>query len=386
VVAGVVLTACAGEGPARDADADASADRSVSVTQAEASPEEDVISAVDDPGAEGLPEPLVDVDRLVSGGPPPDGIPSIDEPRFDRAADVDFLEPEEPVLAVEVDGEARAYPVQIVIWHEIVNDTVAGVPVAVTYCPLCNSALAFDRRVADRVVSFGVSGLLYNSDLVMFDRQTRSLWPQLEGTAVAGVLTGTELERVPVQTVPWREWSREHPRDLVLNRDTGYERDYGQNPYVGYDEVGTDPFLLDVDADDRLPAKERVVGLGRGEDAVAVTTDRLLEEGTHDLEVGGEVVVLLARGGQASALDRANVADGRDVGVTGAFSPVVDDRRLTFTRRGATFVDDPTGSTWSVLGQATKGPLKGSRLTPVEHVDTFWFSWAAFQPETAIIR
>lgn len=358
----------------------------LSVTQVPASPEEDVTSALDDPSAEGLPAPLVDETRLVSGGPPPDGIPALDDPRFDRAADVDFLEPDEPVLAVSIDGEDRAYPVQILIWHEIVNDTLGDTPVAITYCPLCNSALAFDRRAAGRVLSFGVSGLLYNSDLVMFDRQTESLWPQLEGRAVAGVLTGTTLTAHPVQTVPWQEWRRAHPEALVLNRDTGHDRPYGQNPYIGYDEPDTDPFLLDVEADGRLPAKERVVGLGTGPDAVAITTGRLLQEGTRRTTVKGEPVVLFARRGLASALDRANVADGRDVGTTGAFSPTVQGRDLTFQRRGAVFVDDQTGSTWTVLGRAQAGPLAGTQLRAVPHVDTFWFAWALFQPDTALLR
>ncbi len=357
---------------------------SVTVTQLPASPEEDVESGIENPDADGLPEPLVDVDRLISGGPPPDGIPSINEPKFDKASAVDFLEPDEPVLALEIDGIRRAYPVQILIWHEIVNDTLGDVPVAVTYCPLCNSALAFDRRAADRVLSFGVSGLLYNSDLVMFDRQTRSIWPQLEGQAVAGVLTGTELTAYPIQTLPWQQWLDANPDGLVLNRDTGSSRDYGQNPYVAYDEPDSDPFLLDVEADGRLPAKTRVVGLGDGGDAVAVVTERLLKAGTKALSVGSEPVVLFAKKGLTSALDRATVAGGRDVGVTGAFSPIVKDKELTFSRQDGAFVDAETGTQWSITGAATAGELAGEQLAPVQLVDTFWFAWALFQTDTTI--
>ncbi len=332
-----------------------------------------------------LPTPLVDVDRLISGGPPPDGIPAIDEPRFTTADQVDFLAESEPVLALDLDGIARAYPVQVVIWHEIVNDTVGGTPLAVTYCPLCNSALAFDRRAAGRVLTFGVSGRLYNSDLVMFDRQTKSLWPQLEGRAVAGVLTGTELAAITVQTVPWGVWRDAHPRGQVLTRDTGYDRDYGRNPYVGYDQPDTDPFLLDVEADDRLPAKTRVVGLGEGAAAVAVVTSELQDDGVREVTVDSSPVVLLALPGLASALDTAEVADGRDVGVTGAFSPVVNGQRVTFRRVEAGFVDDQTGSAWSVLGRATSGPLAGTQLDRVRHVDTFWFAWVLFQPDTDLV-
>jgi hypothetical protein len=359
---------------------------SVALGQVASSPREKVASALDDPTAPGLPRPLVDMRRVVSGGPPPDGIPAIDEPRFTRAAAVDWLDGREPVLALTVDGESRAYPVQILIWHEIVNDTVGGVPVAVTYCPLCNSALAFDRRAAGRVLDFGTSGKLYNSDLVMYDRQTRSLWPQIEGRAVAGVLTGTELRRYPVLTVRWDAWRAANPAGWVLNRDTGHAREYGRNPYVGYDEPADKPFLFDQKADPRLPPKTRVVGLGKGTDAVAVTLDRLLPDGVVELQVAGRTVVVWARPGLASALDRSDIPAGKSVGATAAFTPAVDGRSLRFRRAGDHFTDHETGSRWNLLGEAVAGTLTGRRLRPVEHVDTFWFAWAAFSPDTRLVR
>jgi Protein of unknown function (DUF3179) len=251
VVFAVLITSCGGGGRDTAEKAKASANRSgppavaVELPQVPVSPREDVPAALTDPNADGLPAPLVDTGRLLSGGPPPDGIPAIDRPRFLRAADVDFLDPVEPVLVLELGGEERAYPVQILIWHEIVNDTVGGIPVAVTYCPLCNSALAFDRRAAGRVLDFGTSGMLYNSDLVMYDRQTRSLWPQIQGRAVAGVLTGTTLTPYVVSTVSWGEWRAAHPGDWVLSRDTGHRRDYGRNPYTGYDQPDGSPFAFD---------------------------------------------------------------------------------------------------------------------------------------------
>ncbi|MGP3919818.1 DUF3179 domain-containing protein [Nonomuraea sp. 10N515B] len=355
------------------------------------SPAEDVPSALDDPAGKDLPRPLVKVDRLVSGGPPPDGIPSIDRPRFQRSDQVGWLADQEPVLAVEVGTHRRAYPVQIMIWHEIVNDTIGGVPVAVTYCPLCNSALAFDRRSAGRTLDFGVSGLLYNSDLVMFDRQTRSLWSQLEGRAVAGMLTGTRLQRVAVATVPFGQWRQANPLGWVLSRDTGVARDYGRNPYLGYDQPGEDPFLFDQKADPRLPPKTRVVGLGHGTDAVAVavavTLDRLARERVTELQVAGRPVTIWAQPGLASALDTDQIAQGRTVAATGAFDPVVDGRRLRFSAQsqGEHVTDDATGSRWNLLGEAISGPLKGTRLAKVDHVDTFWFAWVAFSPKTEIL-
>jgi hypothetical protein len=173
------------------------------------------------PAGAGLPRPLINPANILPGGPPPDGIPAINHPRFLHTAQVNFLSASEPVLALQIGPDARAYPVQILIWHEIVNDTVGRVPVAVTYCPLCNSAIAYDRRLTGRVLSFGTSGLLYDSNLVMYDRQTQSLWVQFTGQAVAGVLTGHQLRPYPMQTVSWGAWRAAHPGGWVLSRDTG---------------------------------------------------------------------------------------------------------------------------------------------------------------------
>jgi hypothetical protein len=194
-----VLAACAAPGgtsPPGRADA-------VVLEAVAGSAREDVPSALDRIDDPALPPPLVDPARVVSGGPPPDGIPPIDRPRFQPARDVDWLADDEPVLAPAIGSPGRAYPVRILIWHEIVNDTIGERPVAITYCPLCNSALGFDRRLGERVLTFGTSGKLYLSDLVMYDRQTESLFSQIEGRAIAGVLAGVELDRVPVQTVTW---------------------------------------------------------------------------------------------------------------------------------------------------------------------------------------
>jgi hypothetical protein len=219
----------------------------------------------------------------------------------------------------------------------------------------------------------------------MYDRQTESLWSQIEGRAIAGVLAGTELDRVPVQTVTWAQWREAHPDGWVLSRDTGVNRDYGRNPYSGYDDPVTQPFLFDGEPDPRLPPKERVATLGGDADPVAVPLTTLTEAGVVELEVSGRPVIVWAVGGLRSALDTSRIAEGRTVGATGAFDPVLDGRRLAFRREGTDrFVDAETGSSWTILGEAVAGPLTGSRLTPVDHIDTFWFAWAAFHPTTRI--
>ena len=387
IVAAVALSAIAASacGPSSRRAAPV-ARRGERLGQITASPRERVPSALHDPRAGGLPHPLVDPNVLVPGGPPPDGIPAIEHPRFLAPRDVDFLADNEPVLARDVGNDARAYPVQILIWHEIVDDTVGDIPVAVSYCPLCNSAIAYDRRVGSRVLDFGVSGLLYNSSLVMFDRPTESLWSHFTGQAVAGVLTGTTLKPLVVQTVAWRDWRAAHPDGHVLSRDTGFDRDYGRNPYPGYDNVHDQPFLYNGPVDGRYPAKQRVVGIRVGSDALAVIDTPLRAGRVVETEVGGRPLVVWSEPGTASALDSTDIANGIDVGAIGVFDRRIDSSTLTYTSVPGGFRDAQTHSTWNVLGTATAGPLRGRHLTPIEHVDTFWFAWAAFEPATRVLH
>jgi hypothetical protein len=389
---GLLAAACGGddgdgstEPASTDARESAADGTATTVDQAAPSPAEDVPSALDDPDDDSFPEPLIDTAELLSGGPPPDGIPAIDRPKFLAADHVDFLDDEEPVLALEIGDDARAYPLQVMTWHEIVNDTVDGVPVAVTYCPLCNTAIAYGRRLGDRVLDFGTSGMLYNSALVMYDRQTESLWSHFTAEGIVGHLAGQELEVYPVAIVAWADWREAHPDGLVLSRDTGHDRDYGRNPYPGYDDIDSPAFLFEGEVDGRLAAKERVIGIERGGEAVAVRADELAEAGVVEVEIGGDTLVVWLDPGTASALDSPVLAEGRDVGATGVFVPVVDGQELTFERTDAGFVDDQTGSRWNVLGDALDGPLAGRALEPVVHVDTFWFAWGAFQPDTHIV-
>jgi Protein of unknown function (DUF3179) len=336
------------------------------------------------------PTPLVDPSDIISGGPPPDGIPPIDDPRFLVPSNVDFLSPQEPVISLVVEDDARAYPAQIMVWHEIVNDTIGGVPVTVTYCPLCNTGIAFRRPVIDgELLDFGTSGKLYHSNLVMYDRQTESLWPQALGQAVMGPLTGTRLELIPVQMVAWEDWLAEHPQGRVLSRETGADRAYGQNPYEGYDRPHSPPFLFQGTPDTRLPPKARVVGVQVGSDVVAFPYDRLRAAASGgwaavSSTVGGRSVVVFWKDGAVSAVDRATINESRSVGSTGVFDPRLEDRTLTFDGTDAGPVDDETGSLWDIFGRAVSGPLQGRSLNMVISIESFWFDWAAFHPDTRI--
>ena len=327
------------------------------------------------------------LDEIVSGGPPRDGIPPIDAPTFVDLAEADvWLGDREPVIAVSRGAAAKAYPLQILIWHEIVNDTVGGEPLTVTFCPLCNSAVAFKRRLGSRVLDFGTTGRLRHSDLVMWDRQTESWWQQLTGEAIIGALAGERLEAVPASIVSYATFKETHPQGLVLARPVGFHRDYGRNPYTGYDDIDSLPFLYHGERDPRLPPMERVVAVSLGEVDKAYPYQVLADQRVVDDTVAGQRLVVLYGPGTASALGASRIAEARDAGATGVFVPRVDGQLLTLAAAGDQFIDAETGSTWNVLGKAVAGPLGGAQLEPVVHGDYFAFAWLAFKPNTLIYR
>ena len=329
----------------------------------------------------------VEFSEISSGGPPRDGIPPIDEPVFTTFDDADdWLNSQEPVIALEIEGDARAYPLQVLIWHEIVNDQVGGVPVSVTFCPLCNSAITFDRRLDGRVHDFGTSGNLRNSDLIMWDRQTETWWQQLTGEGIVGELTGKRLTFLPSAVISWEDFKATYPDGQVLSRETGFARRYGENPYVGYDRADSPPFLFDGDLDGRLLPKERVAAVNIGEVDAAFPFTTLSEEKVVNYTVAGQDLVVFFKPGTRSALDQLLIGDSREVGATGIFDPELDGQKLTFRAEGGKFVDNETGSTWSILGRAIEGPSTGQQLTPIVHANHLWFAWAAFKPDTLIYQ
>lgn len=204
---------------------------------------------------------MVDPEKIVGGGPPKDGIPSIDNPKFVGVAEADqWIQDNELVLAIIYQGVKRVYPLQILARHEIVNDRIGGDPILITYCPLCGSGIAYERRINGEEVEFGTSGKLYNSNLVMYDRKTNSYWSQIDGLAIVGELTGTKLTPLSIDTVVWRDWKKAHPDSEVLSQDTGFSRPYGADPYGSYYE---DSFLLFPieNSDDRVHPKTVVFGI-----------------------------------------------------------------------------------------------------------------------------
>ena len=257
---------------------------------------------------------------IFSGGVPRDGIAPLDEPKFITLQEAaDWLAPLEPVVVLEINGDSRAYPLQILTWHEIVNDEVGGVPVAVTFCPLCNSAIAFERTLDGLVYDFGTTGKLRNSDLVMWDRQTQSWWQQLTGEAIVGVLSGNRLGFLPASITSWQDFQAGNPDGKVLSSDTGYSRNYGVNPYAGYDRADLPPFLFRGDLDGRLLPKERVAAVTVAGTDIAFPFSVLADQRVVNYHVNGVDLAVFFEPETQSALDTPSFADARQVGPPPSF-------------------------------------------------------------------
>ena len=266
---------------------------------------------------------LVAAADIHRGGPPRDGIPSIDDPLFDDA-DSTFLRPDDWVIGVAIEGVARAYPIRILNWHEIVNDQIGSIPIAVTFCPLCGSGVVFDSRLAAGRAIFGVSGLLFNNDVLLYDRETESLFSQLSRQAISGPLRGDFLRVVPSEYARWRDWRARHPQSEVLSPRTGSARDYGRDPYAGYDKTARLFFPLTeaaqtaaAAAGDDLHPKESVLGVIVGGAAKAYPFSQLRENGADSFvdSIGGARVTLRWNADDESA----RVEAGEDIIATRAF-------------------------------------------------------------------
>ena len=330
---------------------------------------------------------IVNFDEILVGNPVKNGIPSVTDPAMESVeAAAAWLSERSPVIAVEIDDEARAYPLAILMWHEIANDVIADVPVAVTFCPLCNSSVTFDRRINDDLLEFGVSGLLRNSDLIMFDFETESWWQQLTGEGLVGAYASVLLEILPSQVVSFGSFAERHPAGLVMSRETGYNRQYGMNPYTDYDNRSGTPFLFRGAVDPRLsPPVAHVLAALIDGIPVAYPFEILRSEAVVNDVVAETPVVIFFQGGVASALGDYVIDNAREIGTAGMYESTLDGVLLTFSANDdGTFSDDATGSTWNGYGEAIAGELAGAQLPWINAFPHFWFAWAAFHPDTLV--
>jgi len=327
---------------------------------------------------------IISADEIISGGPPRDGIPALDDPDFIPASRARWLHAREPVIVVTVGDESRAYPLQILIWHEIVNDEINGKPLSITFCPLCNATLVFEREFDDQVLDFGTTGRLRMSDLVMYDRQTETWWQQFTGEGLIGKYAGRTLTEYPAAIVAFEDFRSAHPEGKVLSRRTGHNRPYGDNPYRGYDRIDQSPFLFEGDLDPRLPPMERILAVRVGDTSRIYPFGRFEAGQVVNEEVAEKPVVVIAAGEAFSALDRERIARSRRVPSLNAFERRVGDRLLTFEMRDGEIFDIETESRWTPLGQAQEGPLAGEQLAGIPGGVHFAFAWLAFRPDTSI--
>ena len=305
--------------------------------------------------------------QIMHGGPAKDGIPALTHPETIPAQTANYLKDDDTVLGVSINGESRAYPIRILNWHEIVNDTLAGVSIVVTFCPLCGTGIAFNAKVNNTVHEFGVSGMLYNSDLLMYDRHTAtpSLWAQALGEAVVGPKTGVRLKLLPILQTTWAEWRKAHPQTTVLSLNTGFHRDYNRDPYLGYAQ--NPGLFFPVEPEDaRLHPKERILGVILNGFAKAYPLKTLQKLHLLNDTLGGQSIVLIA-------------------------SPDSDAVRVYFSRNhrfegsSDNVVEADSKQRWIVSEDALSNPKTGTRLERIPNVFvSFWFGWFAFYPDTQL--
>ena len=328
----------------------------------------------------------VDLNEFVEGGPGKDGIPSIDAPVFVSVqAAEQWLDRREPVIAFVSEREARAYPLQILIYHEIVNDRVGEQAIVVTYCPLCNAAIVFARMYDGELLEFGTSGKVHTNNLVMYDRASQSWWLQFTGTGVVGEYAGAQLQQLPSQIVSFEQFKTAHPAGLVLSRQTGFDKRYGTNPYTGYDSRRL-PYgrFFSKPPDARLPAMERVLGVVSQNEVHAFPFSRLNTTPLIQSRVDGQPVVVFSRTGIASAVDQTHIRNSKETLSAAAYSPVVEQQVLGFKLLDGRIVDVQTNSSWNIFGEAVAGPLQGQRLRKVDQGVYFAFVWLDFYPQSEI--
>ena len=310
---------------------------------------------------------IVPLDKIKSGGPPKDGIPSIDKPNFVAASEANFVSDNDIVIGLQINGETKAYPLFILVWHEIVNDIVGDVPVAVTYCPLCFTNQVFERTINGEITEFGTSGKLYNSNLVMYDRNTDSQWSQAIGMAITGELTSHVLKRVPFDVAKWSDWKTLYPGTLVLTTNTGHIRAYGSDPYGDY---YTDPQIIFPveNKDDRFHPKEIILGFDNGNIYKAYKLADVEEKKVINDEIGDKKLLLVSLYPE----------------MTRAFNRVVDGTILEFEYVDGKIIDTQTNSQWNFEGNAIEGQLMGKKLEREVFNPGFWFEWIAFHPDALV--
>ncbi len=325
---------------------------------------------------------------------PKGSFPTLDTPKFvDKLEGMEMFFAKEPVIVVALNGEAKAYSLNILTMHEIANDLIGDLPILVTYCPLCNSGIVYNRTVEHQgekeILEFEASGMLRNSDMVMLDRKTETLWQQLTGTAIVGSYNKVELSIVPSVIISVEEFFSRYPEGQLLSKKTGFkkaEAQYGHNPYKKYDEKENPiPYFFDINnVSSRLPAMERIVDIEHLGKYKIYSFTSVAKNGVINDSFETKNVVLFFKAGTVSILDENDISTSKDVGSVTVFNAALDGEILNFKKENNEFVDTKTGSKWDITGNCYAGELKGKQLQIEPHSNHFAFAWLAFNPDSEI--
>lgn len=325
---------------------------------------------------------------------PRGSFPKLDFPKFiSQKESKSHYFKHEPVIAIEINGEAKAYPLSILTMHEISNDIIGGVPVLPAYCPLCNTAVVFDRRLTldgeEHLLEFEVSGMLRKSNLIIFDFLTESWWQQLTGESIAGEFAGKELSYIPSVIISYEEFFKRYPEGKILSPKTGFDaqKRYGTNPYEKYDDLNSLPYSRFFDEkkiDKRLPAMERIINI-RDKDKYKIYSYSLIKkQGVINDKFENKDIVIFYQSGTVSILDEKLITKSKEIGSVTVFNPILTNKLLKFKKEGNIFKDEQTNSEWDITGLCYKGELEGSQLEMIIHGNHFAFAWFAFYPESEI--
>lgn len=325
---------------------------------------------------------------------PRKSFPAIDYPAFiGKAEGLSSFFKHEPVISVAINGEAKAYPLNMLTMHEISNDSLGGIPILPTFCPLCNSSLVFDRRLTHKgkeyLLDFEVSGMLRNSDMVMADKQTETWWQQLLGLGLAGELAGAELVVIPSLVISVEDFFERYPDGQILSPKTGTESEemYGINPYENYDSEDNKPYERFFDPNkinSRLPPMERIIDLKGSHGYKIYPFSLIAKEQVINDTYDGRNIVIFYKEGTVSVLDKKEIAESREIGSATVFSSDLDGKTLSFRKQNNEFIDNETNSIWDITGRCIKGKLKDKELMPERHSNHFAFAWLNFYPESEI--
>ncbi len=325
---------------------------------------------------------------------PRNSFPTINYPKFiGKKEGLSHFFEHEPVISVTIDGKSKAYPLNMLTMHEISNDSLSGVPILPTFCPLCNSSVVYDRRLTYQgiqyVLDFEVSGMLRNSDMVMADKQTETWWQQLIGTGIVGKLSGAELTIIPSLVISVKDFFERYPDGLILSpkTNTTSENAYGSNPYENYDSETNKPykrFFNPVKLNSRLPAMERIIDLEGSNGYRIYPFSIISEEGVINDNYDGKNIVIFYTEETISVLDKKDISKSKSIGSATLFSSNLDGKILMFKKTKDGFVDSDTKSTWDITGRCIKGKMKGKELSLERYSNHFAFAWLAFHPESEI--